>query len=203
VIARLVDPSLVTSATQRRDAISEDDAALVARACAGDRWAEDAIYRRHARFITRVCTRLLGRQDDADDVVQDTFLVAFDKLETLTEPNSLRAWLARIAVQKARRRLRKRRILWLCGMGQPEGDTALILRARDGARPDLQVEIQAVSRALAEQPPEHRAAWLLHRLEALSIQETAEVTGKSTATVKRYVAAVDAHIERACGCGYE
>jgi len=192
-----------TSSAHRRDPISEDDAALVARALSGDRWAEDAIYRRHARFITRVCTRLLGRQNDADDVVQDTFLVAFDKLKSLVEPSSLRPWLARIAVQKARRRLRKRRILLLCGIGQPEDHAALLLRARDGARPDLQVEIQAVNRALAQQPPEERAAWLLHRLEALSIQETAEATGKSIATIKRYVAAVDAHIERACGCTYD
>jgi DNA-directed RNA polymerase specialized sigma24 family protein len=77
------------------------------------------------------------------------------------------------------------------------------LRARDHARPDLQVEIEAVNRALIQEPPEQRAAWLLHRLEALSIQETAEVTRKSVATIKRYVAAVDAHIERACGSTHE
>jgi RNA polymerase sigma-70 factor (ECF subfamily) len=183
-----------------RSLARDEDAALVLRARTGDRWAEDAIYRRYAPLITRLSSRLLRHTADADDVVQDTFLVAFDKLDRLRDPSALRAWLARIAVHGARRKLRKRKLLALCGLGESEGSELLLTRhAREHSRPDLQLELDAIERVVAYAPEDQRAAWLLHRVEALSISETAEATRRSLATVKRYVAAVDALVARALG----
>ena len=170
------------------------------RARAGDRWAEDAIYRRHAPLITRLCSRLLRHTADTDDVVQDTFLVAFDKLDKLRQPSALRAWLVRIAVHGSRRKLRKRKLLALCGLGEGGDTDALVAHAgRDHNRPDLMLELECIERAVAYAPTDHRAAWLLHRVEALSIVETAAAVQRSVATVKRHVAAVDALVERAVG----
>jgi hypothetical protein len=59
---------------------SESDAALVSRAKRGDRWAEEALYRRHARRVTRVVLRIMARAGETEDVVQDTFVVAFESL---------------------------------------------------------------------------------------------------------------------------
>lgn len=182
-----------------RPAARDEDAALVARARSGDRWAEDAIYRRHAPLVTRLCSRLLRHTADTDDVVQDTFLVAFDKLDKLRQPSALRAWLVRIAVHGSRRKLRKRKLLALCGFGENDTDLMLAYAARDHSRPDLSLELDSIERAIAYAPSDHRAAWMLHRVEALSIVETAEAVQRSVATVKRHVAAVDALVERAVG----
>lgn len=135
---------------------------------------------------------------DADDAVQDTFVAAFANLKGLRDPSSLRPWLARIALQKARRVLRKRRLLAWCGLAPGDEPTARLC-AHEHTRPDLRLEVEAIERALAQESAEQRAAWLLHRVEQLSIQETAEAIGKSSATVKRYVSAADARVERAHG----
>lgn len=184
-----------------RPTARDEDAALVARALEGDRWAEDAIYRRHAPLITRLCSRLLRHTADTDDVVQDTFLVAFDKLGRLRQPSALRAWLVRIALHGSRRKLRKRKLLALCGLGGHHDVDALLLvhAGRELGRPDLALELELIERTIARAPHEQRAAWLLHRVEALSIVETAESVRRSVATVKRYVSAVDALVERAIG----
>ena len=59
------------------------DATLVERAIDGDRWAMEALYRRHVQRVTNAVTRVLGRSAEADDVVQDTFVVALDRLGDL------------------------------------------------------------------------------------------------------------------------
>jgi RNA polymerase sigma-70 factor (ECF subfamily) len=176
-----------------------DDAALVQRACAGERWAEDAIYRRHAAYVTRLCSRLLGNRSDADDVVQDTFLVAFEKLASLRDGNALRAWLTQIAVHRARRKLRLRKLFAMCGLAHQDEQTGLLAQAHDDVRPDLRLELAALDRALARESSELRMVWLLHRVQGLSLQETADASAHSLATVKRYIAAVDARIARAHG----
>jgi RNA polymerase sigma-70 factor, ECF subfamily len=183
-----------------RPTTRDDDAALVGRARAGERWAEDAIYRRHAPLVTRLCSRLLRHTADTDDVVQDTFLVAFDKLDRLRQPTALRAWLVRIALHGSRRKLRKRKLLALCGLGNQDIDALLLVHTgREHSRPDLALELELIERTISHAPHEQRAAWLLHRVEALSIVETAEAVRRSVATVKRYVSAVDALVERATG----
>ena len=59
---------------------SESDTGLVRRARGGDRWAEEALYRRHARIVTRVVLRIMARSSEAEDVVQDAFVIAFKNL---------------------------------------------------------------------------------------------------------------------------
>ena len=105
------------------------DAELVERALAGDGWAEEMIYRRHVATVASAARRLLRDGSEAADVVQETFLIAFEKLSTLAEPSALRGWLARIAVSRVHRRWRWRRIkLW----GASSEDESLARRG--GAR---------------------------------------------------------------------
>ena len=82
-IAQLVDRDPPTA---RPDASAAEDAALVARARAGDRAAAALIYQRHARYVGRLATWLSDRREDADDAVQDTFTTALTNLDDLREP---------------------------------------------------------------------------------------------------------------------
>src|SRR6266536_1648948 len=77
-----------------------DDATLVERACQGDRWAEEALYYRHVSYIMGMVTRCLGNREEAEDVVQDTFAIGLDRLETVRQPQAVRGWFAQIAIRQ-------------------------------------------------------------------------------------------------------
>jgi RNA polymerase sigma-70 factor (ECF subfamily) len=172
-----------------------DDTMLVSRALAGDPFAENAVFRKHAPYLHNLAARLTRRMSDADDVVQETFLIAFRKLETLENPEALRPWLIRILVSKVRRSFRKRRLLSFLGMDDGREDATLLLLAVRDARPDVMAELKEIDTVLHRTPSEWRTAWVLHRVEGMSIHETGRAIKRSVATVKRYVTAVDLAIQ--------
>ena len=73
----------------------------------------DDLFKEHAAYVARVAFRLLGRQDEVDDIVQDVFITLFRHLDSIRQAESLRAWLATTTVRMVRRRLRVRRIGFL------------------------------------------------------------------------------------------
>ena len=81
--------------------VMHEHEALVRRVLEGDRWAADALYRRHAPDVFRVATLLLGRVAEVDDVVQDAFVRSFQKLETLRDRETYGGWVVRIAANLA------------------------------------------------------------------------------------------------------
>ncbi len=172
----------------------EDDAELVRRARGGDRWAEEALYRRHVRAVTNAVTRLLGRTADADDVVQDTFVRALERLEDLRDGAAFRSWVQRIAVTLCHRRFRKRKLLRAFGLDRGDDDATLEAHAVEGARPDLVALLRQIDRELDRLSVASRSAWILHRVEGWTLEETADALEVSLATAKRRLAEADARI---------
>lgn len=165
------------------------DAELVGRARGGDRWATEAIFRRHVEAILGVATRLLGHTGEADDVVQDTFAAAFARLDRLDDPSRLRSWLLGVAVHRAQRRLRSRRFLSYFGLA--EDAPALETLAAPEASPEVRAELAHIDRALAQVAVAERVAWQLRRVEGHKLEEIAALTGASLATVKRRIDAAE------------
>jgi RNA polymerase sigma-70 factor (ECF subfamily) len=191
-----MDPSIAaTSARRVGPPEALDDAELVLRARAGDPRAGEAIYRRHVRYLGSIALRLCGRQQDAEDIVQETFALALPRLDQLREPGALRVWLARVAVSQARRLLRRRRILSFVGL-HDDAVPADSLCAVD-APPEVRAELAQVQAVLATASPDERAAWWLHRVDGETLEATAEICDCSLATVKRRVAAAEARLARA------
>src|SRR5436309_823611 len=112
------------------------DAILVERAQGGDRQAQEAIYRRHVRYIAGMAQRLLRDHSDAEDVVQDAFVIAHQQLASLRDGAALRGWLAQIAVSQVRRKLRRRRLLRFFGLDRSTDDASLPELASESASPD-------------------------------------------------------------------
>lgn len=175
-----------------------DDGELVARALEGDAWAEEALYRRHVRRVTDTATRVLGRTAEAEDVVQDTFLKAFHKLHTLRDATLFERWLTRIAMNKVRGRLRKRKLLRGLGLDRTVDDATLERFAAPTTPPDVRAELARIDRVLRELAPSHRMAWMLREVEGFSLPDTAAACDCSLATVKRWIgkakARIDAHL---------
>jgi RNA polymerase sigma-70 factor (ECF subfamily) len=174
------------------------DGELVERIQSGDGWAEEALFRKHVDYIAALSLRLLRDRADADDVVQDTFLDAFAQIRHAA-PASLRSWLAGIAVHKAHRRFRRRRLLALLGLYHSSHEAVLEAHARPSTSPELRAELGLLDSALAGIDDADRAAWTLRYVEGYAIAQVAALCRCSLATVKRRIHRTDmvvqAHVE--------
>jgi RNA polymerase sigma-70 factor (ECF subfamily) len=173
----------------------EPDGELVRRACDGDAWARDALFRRHIPTMTRLATRLIGRTEAADDVVQDTLVEALRDLPKLREPDAFRGWILRITVNRARKSHRRQRLTRWLGLDRSLEDAPLSRQARTDVTPEALSELALLDRVLGRVPTEERFAWLLRHVEGHTLEAVAELTDCSLATAKRRIAAVQTHLE--------
>lgn len=160
------------------------DAALVSAALEGSLWAKEMLYRRHVAAVSRLAYRLLARDEDIDDIIQETFMHAFEGLSKIRNPDAFRSFLLGVVVRRARRRIRKMRLLRRLGMlrAQPiDGDTLIAVETP----PDVAAELSAIYDLLEELPTDARLALVLRRVEGLSMPEIAEQLGTSLSTAKR------------------
>jgi RNA polymerase sigma-70 factor (ECF subfamily) len=166
----------------------QTDAELVAAAREGQAWASDALVRRHALPINGLALRLLGRDRDVDDVVQETFATAFAALHRLQEPQAFAAWLSGILVRITSKLIRSRRLLARLGLGRALLAIDLDELIGPAVPQDDAIELRRLY-ALAERlPGSLRIPLLLQRVEGLGLDEISRLTGASLATVKRRVA---------------
>jgi RNA polymerase sigma-70 factor (ECF subfamily) len=170
--------------------VERSDAALVERARRGDRFALDALVRRHLPAVAAMVARLLGDPVEAEDVVQDTMAAAFADLAALREPSAFRPWLLRVAVHKVHRRFRRRKVLRFLGIGG-EPETGLAELASEDATQEQHAELVLLDRMLGTLPVGERIAWSLRCVEGLSLDEVAVACGCSLATAKRRIQAAD------------
>jgi RNA polymerase sigma-70 factor (ECF subfamily) len=152
----------------------------------------EVVYAKHARYIAGVVHRLLGRDGEVDDIVQETFIAAMESLDRIEEPLAVRAWLVTVAVRKTRRVLARRRRRALFAFWTRD----LAPRASD---PRDRQPVDELHDALQRIPEELRIPWILHRIEQLSLPETAAACESSLATIKRRIADAEERLERRLG----
>ena len=168
------------------------DEFLVARALHGDLWAEEALYRRHVADVLGLARRMLRNDADAEDVVQDVFISAFDELSDLREAARFAAWLRRMTVHRVHKRLRRQQLRRLLGLDRTfEGHAPLLAQAKQHAGQEARADLQIIDQALDRLGPAERIAWILRRLHGHSLLEVAELVACSIATAKRRIARAD------------
>lgn len=166
----------------------ETDAALVERVRAGDHSAFGELARRYQSRVYRLAMRFTKSPDQALEVLQETFLNVFRKLDGFRGDSAFSSWLYRITVNTALMHLRKERA------GAPEIPIEELAPAIGpmsndwSARADsttLQEEARALIRkAVGELPEKYRTVFLLRDVEDLSTEEVAEILELSVPTVK-------------------
>jgi RNA polymerase sigma-70 factor (ECF subfamily) len=176
------------------EAESISDVALIDRALDGDRWAEGALMRRHVREVARVVARLLGTHQDVEDVVQDTFLAAFEQLDRLREPSVFRGWVLRIAVNKTRRVIRKRRFLRALGLDRSDGDAELAALADESVGPEVRAELRVLDEVIRDLPAQQRIAWMLRYVEGHTVRDVSRLCCCSMATANRRITAAQQRV---------
>jgi RNA polymerase sigma-70 factor (ECF subfamily) len=173
------------------------DAALVVAARAGERWAAEALFHRYVRTVNRLAFRLMARDVDVDDLVQESFAQAFTGLARLEEPGSFGTWLAAIVARTAYKTIRHRQILrrfGLWGREEPIDPETMVSRA---APPDVVAEVRAVYQALHKLPAGLRVPLVLHRIEGMPLEDVGAIVGASVATVKRRIAQAEEALDSA------
>jgi RNA polymerase sigma-70 factor (ECF subfamily) len=164
----------------------------------GLRAGDAAAYRRfvdeNSASVYSLALKLLGDEQEAEDVLQETFLSAFRAIDRFEGRSKLSTWLYRIAYNASLMHLRKRERMTTFSLDQPYGD-------EEQARPvagDLLVDWstlpddrlltaearQEMDRAIAQLPQSLRAAFILRDIQGLSGAETAEILGISVQAVK-------------------
>lgn len=168
---------------------SKRDAELVEKALEGNRFAQNELVRLYAREITRVVSRLLGSQDEVEDLVQDAFFDALKQLDRLKEPSSFRGWLMRIAINKTRMAIRKRKMLRAFGLDRSTDDATLEHIANSDVSPEVRVELAEIDRVLEKIPANQRIIWILRHVEGHTLRDISRLCQCSLATTKRRLVA--------------
>ena len=148
----------------------------------------DDLFKEHASYVARLAFRLLGREEEVDDIVQDVFITLFRNLEKIRQSESVRAWLGTTTVRTVRRRLRLRRIGFL--LRRQDHADAVDLQAQTASGED-RAALWKVHVALNKVNVNTRIAWIFRYLEQESIDDIARLCGCSRSTAKRRIA--DAH----------
>ncbi len=148
---------------------AEIDDLTLARARRGDGAAFEQIYRRYSRAAFSLALRLCGRSDMAEDVVQEAFLKAMEKLSSYRGEAPFGAWLKRLVANSAIDRLRAEK-RWV------DPEFAAVPEPQHDAGSEAQVEALGL---LARMSAPARAALVLHELEGYSHTELAALFGRS------------------------
>lgn len=155
------------------------DAALVRRVRAGDRSAFDALVKEYMRPAYLTAFRLLGHREDAEDLVQECFLAAYQYLESFDVDRPFGPWLIRIVVNRGAnfRRARARRT------AEPEADVAS--SAPSALEESSRMEMRDVlTRALATLSDRQRMIVTMFDVDGLTSTEIAEMLELAPGTVR-------------------
>lgn len=163
------------------------DAELATLSIAGRQAAFAEIMHRYRTPVFRLARACLGDQDEALDLVQETFVSAHQALPRYDGERSMRAWLATIAINKCRDHARKRAVRRFLSFAAPIDGAAEAVPddqvAIDDAAADRQ-ELDRVTRAISTLPMNLKEALVLRTMEGLSQAETAEVLSISEKAVE-------------------
>jgi RNA polymerase sigma-70 factor (ECF subfamily) len=168
-----------------------DESALVARAREGDTSAFSELVNRYSRKVYRLAKHITQNDEDAEDVLQESFLKAFEHLGDFQGQSKFYTWIVRIAVNESLMKLRKRKSDRSVPLDEPV-DTGEDTVAREIAVWDEDPE-QKYSRdelgaildeAVQGLKPAFRTVFVLRDIEELSTEETAEALGISVPAVK-------------------
>jgi RNA polymerase sigma-70 factor, ECF subfamily len=171
-----------------------DDGELVRRALSGEVRAQELLFRRHASSVYDLARHLLRDDVEAEDVLQEAFVTAHERLADLRDPHAFRAWILQIAVRLAHRRFRRMRLLAALGFVSIPDEIGLLSSVSPDASQEDKAEIVLLDKVLARLPEEERTAFLVRHVEELSLEETAVVCDCSLATIKRRLKRAQDHV---------
>jgi RNA polymerase sigma-70 factor (ECF subfamily) len=162
-----------------------DDSELIEQTLQGRPAAFGVLVRKYQDRLFNTLAHLLGDVEDAQDVVQDSFIQAFLKLETFQHSSAFYTWLYRIAMNMAATlRRRKRPVLSVDRAREATGREPIDLGEGPTERLERQERQQQVRQAIAQLPEEYRAVVVLREIEGFCYETIAEILDLPIGTVR-------------------
>jgi len=166
--------------------------ALLELAHAGDPRTGEALFDLVGAQVNRLVWRVLGADEDHDDLVQQVFVALLAGLARVREAEALRGWVAAVAINTVRSEIRRRRVRRWFGMQDALVDQVHTPAASHEAR-ELLGRTYAV---LARLPADERIVFALRFIDEQPLGDVAAACGCSLATVKRRISAAQARFRR-------
>jgi len=185
-------PERIETTVSPGDTVTVDE--LVTRAQGGDARAFEALYHRTADRVYAVCLRMSGDTQRAEELVQDVFVRAWEKLGSFRGDARFTTWLHRLTVnlvlqdRRSRGRRRDREVT--------APDLEVYGRAAVRAMPGTRVDLE---RIIADLPPKARRVLVLRDVEGYKYAEIAEMTGVTLGTVKAQIHRARGMVKEALG----
>lgn len=164
--------------------VDADDRTLAGRAADGDVRAFEVLVRRYGPLMRAYATRVLGSNDETDDVVQEAFIIAWQQLSTLSDLSVVKSWLMRIVSRKSIDRIRARKLHVDIDDHEQEAPNA----ATPPNVAEARSREQALGRALAAMPEQQRQCWILKEIAEYSYDDIARELDLPTSTVRGLLA---------------
>jgi RNA polymerase sigma-70 factor, ECF subfamily len=170
---------------------TSEELALVLAAKEGDITAFEQLIKKYDRNVFRIAQHITQNREDAEDVVQDAFLKAYQNLKQFQGNSKFYTWLVRIAVNEALMKLRKRKTSKTVSMDEDvETEDGSVPREVADWSPNpeqlfRQAELSDIlAKTIQGLPTGFRTVFVLRDVEGLSTEETAETLGLSVPAVK-------------------
>lgn len=164
------------------------DHALVTRVLNGDRSAFETLMRRHNRLLYRCIRSLVSDEAAVEEAMQQTYLMAFQRLSQFGGASAFSTWLVRIGLNEGLQHLRRTRKWGTVGDDLSEqNESAGADEPSPEERSSARETVQLVEEVLERIPPGYRLALMLREVEGLSTAEAAKAMNVSEDTVKQRV----------------
>ena len=148
--------------------------------------AQFILYKQYSKAMYNIAIRFLNNKMDAEDILQESFVMAFKNLNELTNDKAFGSWLKRIVINNCISHIRKNRI----GFEDIEDYVSIVSFADE--EPDISIDPALVHYAIKELPAGGRTVLVLHALEGYKHREISEMLGISESTSKsQYKRALD------------
>ncbi len=158
----------------------------------------DLLFRRYAPYVGSIALGILGRQEEAEEVVQEVFVLAHAHLGQLRDPAAVAGWLGKIAVRRARRHLGRAWWRRVMRTAEPLEYERLL---DPTSSPEDRAHVASVYRLLARLPADERVVWVLRHVQEQRLEEIAELVGCSLSTVQRRLRRAQAAMEEVLSHG--
>jgi len=164
---------------------TDEDGVLVKELQKGNLQSFNALYYKYYPSVFANICRLIKKQEDAEEILQDVFVSLWDKRATLNPDLSIGGWLMVVSQNRSINYLQKKVREKLLFIGDPAEDALQSTDNKDGI--DIETQLARLDKAINNLPSKQRQAFTLCRLERKTYGQASELLGISPHTVREYV----------------
>lgn len=158
--------------------LQDTDTNLIIRCRKGEARAQFILFRKYSKAMYNIAVRFTNNRMDAEDILQESFITAFERLQELENTASFPSWLKRIVVNRSVDHIRKKRLKF------DDLDDSVADIQETGDEADLNIDPELIHEMIKNLPQGGRTVLVLHVLEGYKHREIAEMLGISESTSK-------------------